>query len=222
MSKELKESKDSEDISKRWRYKNEPGENGFGYQNFYRASPTMITEVPEITYNGAFFSGDPEWKPEIPKEPEGQFVFVVPIRYQAGTPHGIIEGIALLGTVPKAAPTPPTPPVTTTPKVYSNGIEYGLASGNNPEGDPQQTDSFTLAVNKNYSGIRIDFPATTDTADNYYIKLPDGLDLVKAVDSVQGDETDSWTKIPEEQIWVFEVGFPGANNTFTMTVRRES
>ena len=119
---------ETEDIGNRWRYLSEPGENGFGYQNFYHADTEIITELPRITYNGAFFTGDPGWDTKVPQMPKGAYVFIVPVRYQSGTPGATIEGIAVLGTVPEGT-TPPKGP-----KEYTDGFEYGTANGNTPEG----------------------------------------------------------------------------------------
>ena len=203
-------------IQNQWGRTGASGENGYGYQNFYYVSTKLAISVPSITYNGMNFSADPNWVTTIPTTPVGANIFITPVRYQEGKPGQIIEGIALFGTIPETIK--PEPKTVT----YNNGIEYGTANEITPEGPAQNTGSFSLAVGQTYTTPNLDFPNTTNTAGNYYIKLPDGLILTKAVDSLQGDETDSWIRVGISQIWVFVIGFAGGGNTFSFTVSRNS
>ena len=191
------------------------GATGFSYQNYYHANTATTVTLPTITYNGSSFTAQSGWAATIPTTPAGANIFVVPVRYQVGTSGQTLDGIARFGEVPSSVVTP-------TRSTYSNGIDYGIANGNTPAGTVQNSASFSLSVGESHTTAGLSFPATTTGATNYYIRLPAGLILTRAVDSVQGVETSSWVRVGSTQVWIFTIGFQGAENTFTFTVRRDS
>ena len=199
----------------RFRQDGTAGANGFGYQNYYHANTNTTVTIPTITYNGSAFNAASGWQTTIPTTPQGANVFVAPVRYQAGTAGQTVEGVVLFGTVPRAV----IPPSTST---YSSGIEYGIANGNTPSSTHSDSNSFSLSIGGTHTTESLTFAATTIANGNYYVRLPAGLTLTRAVDSVQGDETSSWVRVASSQVWIYTIGFDGATNTFVFTVRRDN
>ena len=221
MDKINQETDQSKDEKASWDDQRGPdglnGCNGFGYQYYYYVTTDEAVPLPRIIYDGFDFTTEDGWSTTIPKEPIGANVFLVPVRYQMGINGQILEGMVLFGKVPEIL-VPPKPRRVQ----YSNGIDYGIADGNDPAGTVRNSAPFSLLINQSHTTSNLNFPRTTDVATNYYIQLPDGLTLTQAVDSIQGDETDSWIRVGSSQIWVFTIGFANTENAFSFSVRRES
>ena len=114
--------------------------------------------------------------------------------------------------------TPPPPSRTT----YSNGFEYGIANGQTPSSTLENSAAFTLAVGESHTTPEIDFPDTTASNTSYFIRLPAGLTLVSARESVDGTVTSHWVRVGATQVWTYFIGFGGSNNLFSFTIRRDS
>ena len=105
---------------------------------------------------------------------------------------------------------------------YPNGIEYGIASGQTPSATHLDSAAFSLAVNQSHTTALLTFPRTTVGNNNFYIRLPAGLSLTNAIESVDGEELNNWNKVSGQQIWIYTIGFEDSVNSFTFTVRRDT
>ena len=192
------------------------GSNGFGYQRYYHATTSATVATPTITYNGSAFTAQSGWLTTIPTTPAGANIFAAPVRYQIGTLGQMVEGVVLFGTIPGGVAPPPAE------TTYSNGIQYGLATGQTPSGTIGNTQSFSLAVGQSHTTESFTFPDTTSTANNIYVSLPAGLVLTSALDSVEGEELRYWVRVGATQVYVFTIGFEDASVSYVFTVRRDN
>ena len=195
------------------------GVNGFGYQNYYHANTANTVSAPTIVYSGSgttFSNVQSGWANTIPTTPVGANIFTAPVRYQVGVAGQTVEGVILSGTVPGAVTPPPSR------MTYANGIEYGISDGNTPSATHLDSASFSLAVGESHTTALLTFPVTTTTNDDFYLRLPAGLSLTNAIESVDGEELSNWNKIAGQQVWIYIIGFEDSQNSFTFTVRRDT
>ena len=192
------------------------GTNGFSYRNYYHANTANTVSSPTITYNGTAWTEPAGWSRTIPTTPAGSNVFAAPVQYQEGISGQTVDGVVLFGTIPGSVAPPPSR------TTYSNGFEYGIANGQTPSSTLENSAAFTLAVGESHTTPEIDFPDTTASNTSYFIRLPAGLTLVSARESVDGTVTSHWVRVGATQVWTYFIGFGGSDNLFSFTIRRDS
>ena len=148
------------------------------------------------------------------------------------TQYGVSQWLRLSGSSPYtitamgnplliALKLPEAPPITPSRTTYSSGFEYGIANGNTPSSTLRNTPAFSLAVGESYTLPETPFPNTTSGNPNYFVRLPAGLIITSAAESVDGDVTSLWVRVGATQVWIYTVGF-ASSNSFSITVRRDS
>ena len=197
------------------------GDNGQSILEIYRSSASTPTDPATGSIATAAdpnsYTAPADWSLSIPSRTMTADIYraIVTIP-RTGTTPTITRALFLEARLS----TPPVSPPTQ--MSYSDGIEYGISAGNTPSSTHLDSAAFSLAIGESHTTELLTFPVTTTTNDDFYIRLPTGLTLTNAIESVDGEEFSNWNKVTGQNVWIYTIGFEDSQNSFTFTIRRDS